>query len=231
MSNNFNTHILFIHIPKNAGTSLKKILLEHNFILAGHNINFNWINTNNLKTLIVIRDPVSRFISSVNYSICNAQNEGLSENILQHIRCPDDWAEAMLNSDHDLYKDVWDTIINNKLNRIHTLDDRILKYRWHWSHQYLWIKNPTYVIIYEKLYEEITLLLNSLSNKPVDLVLPKMNQSFGSDYISDLNRQKIYDFYNKDLDLYNTYKHMSVNIRLNLVSKNVFDNIFDNNTL
>ena len=60
--------INFIHIPKNGGTSIKEITNNSRTIVYnGHETDV--YNKNLSNQLVVIRNPIDRFISSVYYAI------------------------------------------------------------------------------------------------------------------------------------------------------------------
>lgn len=68
---NFSQQKIFIHIPKNAGTSITKSW--EGFILEGHHTIDFYKNSlkhqfKKFETFCILRDPVDRFISNYNYA-------------------------------------------------------------------------------------------------------------------------------------------------------------------
>lgn len=185
----------FIHIPKNAGTSIKKLCKELN--ITYHNHSYDVKKLENEKSFLIIRNPIDRFASAVAYSI----KEGIKHketNILELVehKCTNasDWAEIIFGNktDHKMYKNIMLEVLNKK----HKIGKYKPKYKWTYTQQCIWVDNPTQILLFENLNEEFSNMFGiKLSNENVSQT---NKTNFSKDAIKHLK-----NYYKKDFDIYN----------------------------
>lgn len=95
------SEIYFIHIPKNAGSTIEKVFKKNGILLSKYNFNFHAISENicsqwhlppkylpkfNFKdyklTFCIIRDPLERLVSEANYLNIKDINKFIKENLI-----------------------------------------------------------------------------------------------------------------------------------------------------
>lgn len=205
--------IHFIHIPKNGGTSLVKMLKENQmFKCHGHNFEVKTLSQND-KSLIVVRNPIDRFCSAVCYAI-EKWSHLPHMKLLVHLKItePEQFVQIYKNSKHPHHKFVANEI-NNKEQLI---NKTIIPYKYTYNHQKDWIHEPTYIILFENLNQELQLLFQKLN---VECEIQHVNKSTNSSnqyLLSDDSIQFLNEFYKDDIVLYEKYKAMSVEERLKL---------------
>jgi hypothetical protein len=201
---------IFIHIPKNAGTSMSKNLLlkypsgnilwgterkgKNIGIDKGHLYNYvigNYINSNILKgyrTFCIVRNPYNKVYSAWNYLRSRYKYGNVNE------------------------------FIKNKLNESFIYGLEIIKddARVHYRPQYTFVydgsdeKYVNFIIKYEQMNEDIKEL-----NSRFNLNIPEFGVNTDRDYIKFLNNEsieKINKLYKKDFKLFN-YKMLSTRTR------------------
>lgn len=198
----------FIHIPKNAGMSIKK--------LKGKKFKYNFHNTNvfnkRIKNqMIILRNPLDRFISSVYYGLQKWKGlKTMKELIKNKIDTPDKWISVWKNPEHPHHSLLMKEIKNKR----HRIGKKKLKYKWTYTPQHFWFNKPKYVIILDNLEEEIKQVCDILE---IDYKLKKRNYTEKNNvYISEENKKWINEFYKDDWDLYNKYKNIPFDQRINL---------------
>lgn len=199
--------INFIHIPKNGGTSLKKIC-RGNIKYHAHNVNV--FNKNLINQLVVIRNPIDRFISAVYYALEKYGNEGQVRYLINNgINTPDKLLDIWRDKDHPEYN----KLMKEMLNVSHKIGGKTPKYKWTYTPQSEWFNEPKYVVLMENLEEEIEYLEKQLG---LDLTkLPKTNSTKKKDCeISDINLEFLKEMYKKDFEIYEKYSKLNKEERL-----------------
>ena len=144
---NFDSKKVFVHIPKNAGTSITKCW--PGFVLEGHHdINYYKnelkFDFKNFETFCVIRDPIDRFISNFNYA--KAKNSF--------------WHSIDKNSIHGKHPD-YDKLLHLTLDECaRLLITNPSTFGIHWVPQVNWIQSNGKIIVqkvfnFENVEEEI----------------------------------------------------------------------------
>lgn len=200
--------INFIHIPKNGGTSIKNICIKNkNLQYNGHYTNV--YNKHLLNQLVVIRNPIDRFISAINYSLQKYYYEPSIRYLLKNnINTPEKFIRILMNPSHIEHNNVLRVIKNN----IHVIGNKKLKLKWTYSPQYLWINNPKFVIIMDNFNDELMYFIKKYNLQ--GSVIQKNKTYTSNNVISDECKNFIIKLYKKDYEIYNTYKNINYIKRL-----------------
>lgn len=189
ISKNSEPEYAFIHIPKNAGMSIRNaISMCPKIEYFGHAVNFNEIK--HLKQIIVLRNPIDRFTSSFFYLKQYKKNKARD-----YFQTPEDLIQGFLNFDinsfnflkiHDGYHHVNGVKINTD---------------WVFHPQSSWIYNPYKILLFEYLESDFLKLSTELG---YNIELPHVNNSKKIEFEYS---QKSLDFlnivYKEDIDIYN----------------------------
>lgn len=202
--------INFIHIPKNGGTSMLAICAENSKLLRYHSHNADVYNKHLSNQLVIIRDPIDRFISSVYYAIQRWSHEPQIQNLIsKNIDTPEKWVQVWSDPTHIYYNDLMKEIMNKN----HLIGNKKHKYKWTYSQQSLWINNPKFVILMDNFNNDLNYFIKKHNLKSSDL--QKLNSTNRIDEtlsIESINFLR--NFYKEDYILYEKYKHMSIEERL-----------------
>jgi len=198
--------INFIHIPKNGGSSIKQLCNQSTFKYNPHSTN---VYSNLTNQLIIIRNPIDRFISAVYYSLQKWSSEPHVKFLIDHkIDTPEKWVQIWMNPQHKHHKHIMIMI----KNKTHKIGNKLLEYKWTYSPQSLWINNPKYVIIMDHFNNELHYF-----KKKYNIIgdIKNINTSnHKNNTLSSKSIEFLIDFYKKDFILYNYYKHKTIKERL-----------------
>lgn len=169
-----NSKLIFVHTPKCGGTSVSEVLKNTDIINLGHNLTEKSDNI----VFTVIRNPIDRFESFLNYRLQSEPRE--------------DWPKELNYVYNDINFDL-NYIVNN-LNDTDILNFhpfRTLKF---------WSKNVDFFITLNEFEDFLSYLGYT------NVVLPKKNFSEKKRGTLNLeNRERLYNIYNEDFKLYNLW--------------------------
>jgi len=161
---NFQQQKIFIHIPKNAGTSITRSW--QGFAMEGHHtVEFYKVFLKNkfedYETFCVIRDPMDRFVSNYNYARATKSF----------------WHDVSGNAKYGKHPD-YDKVVNLSLEETAVLLDKEQeKFGIHWYPQSYWISSGGEISI-DKIYNFETIEKDLLQNYNIKLkTLNKIERS------------------------------------------------------
>lgn len=200
--------INFIHIPKNGGSSIKQICSKNKKIIYnGHSTDTN--NKNLTNQLIILRNPIDRFISSVYYAIQEWSNEPQIKYLIsKNIDTPEKWIQIWSDPNHKEYNNL----MSELLNKSHFIGNKKNKYKWTYSPQSLWINNPKFILIMDNFNEELLYFMKKYS---IDGIITKTNSTEHTNIkLSTKSINFLKNIYKEDFVLYEKYKNTSIEKRI-----------------
>jgi hypothetical protein len=155
----------FIHIPKNGGTTMKKICTHSHGTIGFYEHVADVTTISN--QLIVIRNPIERFISAVKYEKKYGMAYFIRGVVFHDYEkdTPDNWVKAWENKDGK-YEDEHGRLLNIMENRSkkHKIGERVLPWKYHYTPQSEWIcgSNVKYVVLFDYFEHEMKQILHTL---------------------------------------------------------------------
>lgn len=189
--------VVFMHVPKTAGSSVRKFAIENKIVIIGHNLrDENYESLFSYKTrrktsfsFAFVRNPWDRLVSSYFYLQKGGRN-----------------AEDRLDRDK-LFKD--DSLSDFRLFVKNGLIKKKFLQQIHFKEQYLWFYNGGNCLV-DKIYkfEKLQEAINDICtlNNYTQYELPHTNTSNHShytEYYDDETRKLVSDIYEKDIELFN----------------------------
>tara|TARA_B100000427_G_scaffold136948_1_gene113802 strand:- start:5703 stop:6368 length:666 start_codon:yes stop_codon:yes gene_type:complete len=200
---NFMSTINFIHIAKNAGSSIEKYCNKNKKIqYHGHDAEVSCLENQ----MIIIRDPYSRFCSAVRYAIKNyPDSQKIRKIINAGLITPNHWAEAWADKSHTHHN----LIMNEIKNHEHKIDSVKIPLKWTYIPQHYWINESKlrYVVPFDDI--------NSYLLYRFDFKVPVINKSKYKkdkqiDDLSDKSKKFLKEIYKKDFEFIEKYSNFQV---------------------
>jgi GR25 family glycosyltransferase involved in LPS biosynthesis len=189
-----NSKYYFIHIPKNAGQSINKLLSENSDIPIKQGHHSYKITHNN--EILVLRDPIDRFISAFYYLYKMKDEYNIP---FDKIKTPDKFIEA-LNYKHNVnHKEAMRIYQEEYQNQ--PIQGKIHGSNWVFAPQSLYYVNPSFVLRFTNLESDFNKCLSDIGYQK-KVSLPKKNISIHKDkYLSEKSIAFLKDYYKKDFEL------------------------------
>lgn len=203
--------INFIHIPKNAGTSIRTICSSHPKKMKYNHHGVDVYNKNITNQLVIVQNPITRFESAVRYAL---QKWGHAPQIKylidKKIDTPDKWITIWKNKNHPEHNNLMKEMINVN----HEIGGKKIEYKWTYSPQINYINNPKYVILMENLDQEFDIVLQK---QDIHMKIPAKNitNKNKKEKISKENLLWLIDTYKDDFLMYYRYKNLPLEYRIN----------------
>jgi len=220
MYREMRTMIDFVHIPKNAGTSIRELCapnLPSSFIsYHGHGTDPNTLQG---EQLIILREPKDRFCSAVRYSLAYMRDDPGGNRCKFHefetkgLLNPGRWAEALAdvnNVHHELIKSEVSNV-EHKVGNMH-LDDR-----WTFAPQYIWLNRCRYprVALFHQLKDDMHYLFMSMEHSfPSDIPQENAIPDTEGLELSIVAQEYLNKKYQEDIVIFNKYSTIPRSIRM-----------------
>ena len=208
--------ISFIHIPKNGGSSIAKIVKKNqnkNSLLKYY---FHSVDPfkldKKIPNLYILRDPIDRFCSAVNYALQKWGHQGsVKECIKNGINTPEKFIQCYKNKNNPYHNIVKDEIENQ--NNIHKIGKKFPFYKWTYNPQIDWIReNNSIFVLFENMNKELQYVLSKIN---INVNIPKVNSTKKNDNrLSQDSIDFLHEFYKVDFIFINKIKNMSKKDRL-----------------
>lgn len=183
----------FIHIAKNAGTSIKELIDRRELALVYHD---HWENPTFIEdSMIILREPFDRFISAYYYLSTSYEEKRMISNI---ISSPNVLAEGL----HDNLPEA----VKFAHRENHYIGNDNFSMDWAFVPQCKWVHTPKYVLFREFLDDDFREFLEMINHPPVKI--PRLNKSHRKDAeFTEKSISFIRNFYDEDFKLREKYKN------------------------
>ena len=183
---------VFVHIPKNAGTAINLTLKTH-WCLPIKIIHHPYPKMHS-NEIVVLRDPVDRFISAFYYAKKNYKNQYNDQ-----FNTPNQFAEALADIVHPKH-DAAQFMIANTSN--HTILGKQTQFTWTFMPQCAWVRHPKYVLRFSHLEQDFNRCLHDLGIQTAYIYISKKNTTVHYDkYMSPTALRFVKQFYRRDYAL------------------------------
>jgi hypothetical protein len=206
--------ISFIHIPKNGGSSIAKIVKKN----QNNPLKYYFHSVDPFKldkkrpNLYILRDPIDRFCSAVNYALQKWGHQGCVKECIENgINTPEKFIQCYKDKNNPYHHLVKDEIENIK--GIHNIGKKILFYKWTYNPQIDWIREKNSIfVLFENMNEELQYIFRKIN---LNVVISKENSTKKKDnYLSQDSIDFLHELYKKDFVFINKIKNMSKKNRL-----------------
>mmetsp|Transcript_8187 Transcript_8187/g.19978 ORF Transcript_8187/g.19978 Transcript_8187/m.19978 type:complete len:232 (+) Transcript_8187:1709-2404(+) len=222
--------IHFIHIPKNAGTSIQELTkrLGDGCFLSYHGHGTHPTVLANQPDasdqLIILRDPIDRFCSAVRYGLQEAARYGTDhgdDEMVQQARGMgiNEFVEslrAVVDSPPGASLDARQRfVVSEVLNTEHRVGPLRPEWKWTFCTQLVWYAPGQRVALFDSLQDDFELLFRSRGQPPPQHVRANTTPMDLGD-LNAASRAWLSGIYRHDVDLYHRYKGMGQHQRLGL---------------
>ena len=185
--------IRFIHIAKNAGSSIERMIKDGKLqgIQYGNNYSNSFTITDD--QLIILRDPFDRFCSAFYFDKLDRRQGH------DYIKTPNELAERLL--DHD------EQALNFVKMGNQWVGDVSLGIDWIYYPQKYWVNCPKYVLFYDNLKKDFEIFLNQISHPQVELLHVNKSVNNKETSFSPKGKEFIYSWYKDDFSIIDFYKN------------------------
>jgi hypothetical protein len=173
----------FIHIPKNAGTSVIQAIADNR--LPIHVSSHVYPSKIADQEIVVLRCPFGRFVSAFRYG-----RKYWPSQVNEQFSSADELASSAADPDHPKHALAWIELGNRPEDLLmrdgeptpqQTVGSKPTAFAWVYEPQSTWLVNqPRHILRYSHLAEDFTTLLD-MASLGDSVVLPRMNQSEGRD--------------------------------------------------
>lgn len=182
---------IFIHIPKNAGTSIITLLNDGQKIEQEHNPYWDYFRSDSIRfnsyhVFCVIRNPWDRLLSAYNY-LSNGGNKNSDENLSNFIN-----SECL-----DFHDFVMNWLDYDKINNVKVLNPQFM-YIYDYHNKKIMVEN---ILRYESLDADFSLFQKKLD---ISEQLPWINKSKKMNYIDSYTKEmieRVGELYQFDINL------------------------------
>lgn len=214
--------IHFVHIPKNAGTSMKELCVPNlpNSFLAYHGHGTDPLSLNG-EQLVILREPKDRFCSAVRYSLTYMKNDSdgdidkFYDFEEKGLLDPSTWAEALADINHLHHELVYSEVRNVS----HEVGNIPLDVKWTYAPQHIWLNRccSPRVALFHELSDDLQYLFDSV-NKSLKYNIPHENAVTvtGNNELSTIAHEYLNDMYQEDIVIFNKYNTMDRSVRMSL---------------
>lgn len=188
--------INFVHIAKNAGTSIKNFISKNPELKIkyyGHDAPISKLSNQ----MIIVRNPIDRFCSAVEYAIRFYPDSTKIKKILAAgLKTPSHWAEAWANPTSPYHSLILDEVINHS----HEIDNKHIKYKWTYEPQISWYKaeNVRIIIAFKNIDKNFAEIFNKKLTKKNESLVTKT----GHKKMSEAGKYFLKEFYKTDFVLW-----------------------------
>ena len=185
----------FIHIPKNCGTSIKRLVANNilqNFQVYDHG--YDPLLLDPEKSMFILRDPIDRFVSAFYYSELYPNCSLMQAR--DRIKNPSDLVQALMNDKNN------ESLISSKF---HTIGKKILGISWVWTPQYYWDNGAKYVLFHENINQDFKDFLEKTGRDTIELPFLNKSNRINHEFTNE-ELEYLYNRFQKDYEIIDKYK-------------------------
>ena len=158
--------------------------------------------------LVVIRNPIERFVSAVNYALEKWLHSSIIKQLISNnIDTPERWINVWSDPSHKYYNLLMSEMRNNS----HYIGKVFPTYKWTYTPQSYWINNPRYIIIMDYFEEEFAYFMKDCK---YNMVVKNTTIKNRGNKLSENSIIFLHTIYKDDFEYYKKYSNMRMEDRL-----------------